>query len=68
MCVSSIRESHLDWGTFAHRLFLQAPGEQKGREKEYKTEIQKSKDVNMSINCMVPLSADSSEEKVCSLN
>ena len=28
--------SYLDWGTFSHRLFLQAPSKQKGKEKSTK--------------------------------
>ena len=36
--VSGIRYqvSYLDWGTFSHRLFLQAPSKQKGKEKSTK--------------------------------
>ena len=31
--VSRYQVSYLDWGTFSHRLFLQAPSKQKGKEK-----------------------------------
>ena len=36
--VSGIRYqvSYVDWGTFSHRLFLQAPSKQKGKEKSTK--------------------------------
>ena len=36
--VSGIRYqvSYLDWGTFSHRLFLQAPSKQKGKEESTK--------------------------------
>ena len=63
VCVyHGIREFRLE--TFYHRLFLQAPSKQKGKEKEYKTEIQKSRDVKTSINWFHSVHAGSSGEGV----
>ena len=37
----SIRYSYVDWGTFNHRLFLQSPSKQKGKERSTNRENRK---------------------------
>ena len=64
MCVSGYEGIIFRLETFSHSLFLQAPDKQKGKEKEYKTEIQRSRNVKVSINWFHLVQAV--QEKVCS--
>ena len=63
MCVSGYEGIIFRLETFSHSLFLQAPDKQKGKEKEYKTEIQRSRNVKVSINWFHLVQAV--QEKVC---
>ena len=63
MCVSGCEGIIFRLETFSHSLFLQAPDKQKGKEKECKTEIQRSRNVK-SVNQLVPFSTSSSGEGV----